>query len=261
MLNLNPFLTGYLLTLAFVLGAVLASFLACAASRRCRGESVFRGRSHCDGCAVTLAPWQLIPIVGYLLCKGKCPKCGCRIPLSCPVGELLLGLGFLGCLLKFDLTPAFALHILFLCILFYVSMTDLQVHIISDKALLLAIAARLAYFLLLEFSWRGLGRLVLNGLVFSVPILILVLILERILHREAMGGGDIKLLFVLGLYLELLSGPVMLLMACIIGIAAALWAQRRGGKGIPFGPCLSIAAVASLFWGQAIMQWYISIAF
>ena len=91
---LTPFITTYVCILQFILGAVFASFLGCFAYRYCKGESIVKGRSHCDECGHVLSMVDLIPIFGYILRKGRCKYCGKKIPPTCLWGEVVLGVLF-----------------------------------------------------------------------------------------------------------------------------------------------------------------------
>ena len=278
MLYLTPFITTYVCILQFFLGAVFASFLGCFAWRVCHGESVLKGRSHCDACGHMLGAKDLIPIASYLSTKGKCRYCGKNIGKLCLYGELVLAGLFVLATLRFDLTSELFLANCFLCILYVVTLTDLYEQIILDRCILLAIAVRLVtFFVAEEASLLGLLRLLGNGLVIAVPVLIITLILEYILKKEALGGGDIKLLFVLGLYLGWAKCLLMLLVACIAGIfyaakqmskedaasagTEATEAGEQASPMIPFGPFLSAGAVVALLLGDTVLGWYLSMFF
>ena len=100
----------------------------------------------------------------------------------------------------------------------------------------------------------------MNGLSISLPMLILVLIMEKILKKEAMGGGDIKLIFVIGLYIGWEKSLLMLFVACVIGIIAGCIQMRKENENyIAFGPFLSAAAVISMLIGDGLIGWYLSL--
>lgn len=308
MLHITPFLTAYSTLLSFMLGTVMASFLGCMGWRMCNGESVARGRSHCDSCGHVLGGRDLIPILSYLLSKGRCRYCGAKIPKINLFGELGMGVLFaLFTLLNGNLYDV-VLYLFFFCILYLVTVTDLTDQIIPDSAILVAILVRVTLFVLdyyydlsCLFSgdfcnhvidvekpalWSGLLGLLIDGLAISLPLLILVLIMERILQKEAMGGGDIKLIFVTGLYLGWAKNLMVILFACIIGIVVGTIQQKKAAElqapeghptGEPteqsleqqstepqplyfaFGPSISAAAVLVALVGDVILQWYMSL--
>lgn len=283
MLHLTPFLTVYSTIIAFLLGTVMASFLACMGWRMCKGESVLKGRSHCDTCGHTLGARDLIPVLSYLMNKGRCRYCGASISVINLVGEL--GLGVLFALLTYLSGNLFfvLLYSFFFCVLYLVTVTDVIDQIIPDSALLVAIVVRVIAFVLnyhYEFYstiiyiekpalWSQLGGLLVDGLAVSLPLLILVLIMEKLLKKEAMGGGDIKLLFVTGLYLGWARNILVIFFACIIGIIIGSIQQKKMSAEkdsedeepfyFPFGPSIAMSAVVVLFFGNQILNWYLSL--
>lgn len=285
MLHLTPFLTAYFTVLAFVLGTVLASFLGCLGWRMCKGESVLRGRSHCDSCGHVLGARDLIPILSYLMNKGHCRYCGAPISKMNLFGELILGVLFAFTTLVSGNVYFVVTTLFFFCILYLVTVTDMYDQIIPDGALLVAIVVRVIAFVLnykYEFYtnivyihkpalWSELLWLFVDGLAVSLPLLILVLIMEKIMKKEAMGGGDIKLLFVTGLYLGWARNILVIFFACIIGIIGAMIQQKQiqtkeDGEVedeqsfyFAFGPSIAISAVFVLFFGNQILNWYLSL--
>ena len=261
---LTPFITIYVCVLAFILGAVFASFLGCFAYRICKGESIAKGRSHCDECGHELKLFDLIPIVSYLARRGRCKYCGKKISPGCLWGEVVLALLFVVCTLKFDLTPYLVLALFFICILYMITLTDLQDRIIPNRCVIAAIVVRIIYFFLTgEGTLKAFLWLLAKGFIVSVPVLLLTLLMEAILKKEALGGGDIKLLFVLGIYLGLGNCLLMLLVACILGIIGAAitmskWSEE-GSIAIPFGPYLAAGSVVALLFGDSIITWYLSL--
>lgn len=262
MLFLSPVFTVYILSIAFILGAVFASFLGCMGWRMCRGESVTKGRSHCDHCNHTLAGRDLIPIISYIARRGRCAYCKEKIPVSSLIGEVSLAVLFVLVTIRYDITTELLLMLFFTCILYLITITDMYEQIIPDGCIITAIVVRLIYYLIFEgFSWSGLLQLVISGLSVSLPLLLVVLIMEKILKKEAMGGGDIKLVFVTGLYLGWQQNLLMLLFACIIGIVFAYMQMQKEGEGvaIPFGPSLAIGSVITMLVGDSLLTWYLSL--
>ena len=261
---LSPFITAYACLLAFIFGAVFASFLGCYAYRICKGESIVKGRSHCDSCGHELKLFDLIPIVSYLARGGRCKYCGKKISPSCFWGEVVLALLFMVCTLKFDLTPYLVIALFFVCILYMITLTDLQERIIPNRCVIAAILVRILYFFVTgEGNFKAFLWLLAKGLLVSVPVLLLTLLVEAVLNKEALGGGDIKLLFVLGMYLGLGNSLFMLLVACILGIIGAAITMKQeeaeGSIAIPFGPYLAAGSVAALLFGNSVITWYLSL--
>lgn len=274
MLYLTSFITTYFLVLAFILGAVFASFLGCMGWRMSNGESVLHGRSHCDSCGHILSGRDLIPIFSYLARGGKCAYCKAPIPKSSLIGEILLATLFVLATLRWDITPKLVLMLSFMCILYLLSLVDIYIQEIPDSCHLIAIGMRLIYYFVFEgFQLDSFVYLVASGFSVALPLLLLTLLMEKIMKKEAMGGGDIKLIFVTGLYLGWESNLLMILVACMVGIVVGL-AQGQGrttedaseesegemeGNYFPFGPAIAIATVVCLFFGDGIVSWYLSL--
>lgn len=264
MLFSTPFITIYICSFQFLLGAVFASFLGCCAYRLCKGESITKGRSHCDECGHELGLGDLIPIVSYIARKGRCKYCGKKITPSCLIGELVLAVLFVLCTLRFDLTPELVLSLFFVCILYTITLTDLQERIIPNRFIIAAILVRILYFFVTgEGDVKAFLWLIGQGFIISIPVLLITLLLEAVLKKEALGGGDIKLLLVLGMYLGTANCLFMLLVACILGIIGAVIAMRKSENGesvaIPFGPYLSAGSVLALLFGDSIITAYLSL--
>ena len=265
MLFATPVLTIYILLLQAVFGAVLASFLGCFAWRVCHGEAVLKGRSHCDACGHVFGGKDLVPVVRYLSTKGSCRYCGKKISKLCLYGELALAGLFVLATLRFDLTAELFLANCFLCTLYVVTLTDFYEQIILDRCILFAVAIRfLVFFCSGQVSLNAFLTLLGNGLAIAGPILLLTLVLEYVLKKEALGGGDIKLLFVMGLYLGWANCLILLFVACIAGIIYGAGQMKKEdgkeeGSMIPFGPFLSLGAVVALLVGDSIVTWYMSL--
>ena len=160
------------------------------------------------------------------------------------------------------ITSELILKLFFLGILFYITWTDLKYRTISNRCIIVAILIRFLYFLITkEGNWRAFLWLIFNGLLVSVPVLLLTLLAEAVLKKGALGGGDIKLLFALGVYLGPAKSLLMLLIACLCGIIEAAIAikqsKNRESTAFPFGPCLAVGAAVSLFFGDSIITWYL----
>lgn len=264
MLFLTPVITIYILVMAFIFGAVFASFLGCMGWRITTGESVLKGRSHCDYCGHVLAWRDLIPIVSFVAGKGRCAYCKKTLSKTLLYGEISLALLFVLVTLRYDVTLELFFYLFFVCILYLVSITDIYDRMIPDSAIIIAIIVRILWFLITEpFQFMGLLGVIGNGLSVSLPLLLLVLLMEKIRGMEMMGGGDIKLLFVMGMYLGWANNLLALFAGCLTAIIYGLIMQKKKGEEvyIPFGPFLSLGAVFALLLGDGLIQWYLSLFF
>lgn len=249
-------LTAYLCFWLAVLGAVLGSFLDCAVSRWAAGDPhPFAGRSRCASCGHALGARDLVPVFSFLLRRGRCRYCGETIPAECLAAELAGAAAFVCVGARFGLCLELGQWLVFAAVLLALSLTDAAKRIIPDKLLALLAANRAVWFFVLGHGVREVLAAV-KALAVPAALLALVLVMEKLLGREAMGGGDIKLLFVLALYLGWAELFLTLLAGCVLGL---LWAALTGGKkgtAMPFGPFLAAGAVLTICYGGPVLEWY-----
>lgn len=238
-------------------GAAAGSFLNCAADR----GALPTGRSRCDCCGHTLRAGDLIPVVSYLLRRGRCAYCGGRIPVRCLAAELAGAVMFAGLGLRLGFRLELVMQLVLGSLLLLLSLVDWARHVLPDRLLLAAVANRLVFFFLLrEEPGETLAVMALGAFSVSLPLLLLSLAMDALLQKETMGGGDIKLLFVLGLYLSWMEMVLLLFTGCVL---ALLWAagpgRRGGGERIPFGPFLAAGWLVVTLFGGPLVQWYQSL--
>ena len=256
---ISTFYLLYFCVLAAFTGGAMGSFLHCAAWRMVRGESFLRGRSHCPDCGHVLAPVDLIPLLGWFLLRGKCRYCGKPIPFRYVLSELVFAALSVLCLLRFDLTVLCLRNYVFLCCLFCLSLVDLDSMEIPDGCLLIAALAWAVTAPFVGLSWRDAGFHLLAAVVFGGGVLGLSLVMDRLLGRESLGGGDIKLFALVGLYLGLVGTLFTCLLACVLGLACAALLRQGMKQPFPFGPAIAAAAVLMLFFGDPLVQWYLGL--
>lgn len=246
----------YLFALAFLLGAVMGSALNCLAWRIAREQKWSHGRSLCPACGHALSLPDLIPVFSFLFLRGRCRHCGAKISPRYFLTEVLLGLGFVSVLWRFGLTfDALSALVLVSCLL-ALSLVDLEIQIIPDRFLVISAAVRLIQ---LFFEGRLLGG-ILPGLIFGGGLLALSLVMDKILKKESMGGGDIKLMAVLGLFFTIPECLLLLVIACVVGIIiASVLMKVDSDSPFPFGPALSLAAWFTLLFGETITTWYLGL--
>lgn len=249
----------YCCAVAGILGAVMGSFLNCAAWRIAHGESFLKGRSHCTACGHVLGPLDLVPVFSWLFLGGKCRYCGNKVSVRYPLTELLFAVLSVLCLLRFDLTALCLRNWIFLCCLFCLSLVDLESYIIPDGCLLISAAAWAAALPFLWTGWGAVGKSLLSAFVFGGGVLLISLLLDKLLKKESLGGGDVKLFAVVGLYLGLTATLFTMILACILGLLVVI--IRRGGEQgrIPFGPSIAAAALFMLLYGEGLVAWYLGL--
>ena len=239
MLYAAPAITIYSCCIAALLGACMGSFLNCAAWRIVHGESVLRGRSHCDVCGHVLAPRDLVPVFSYVFSHGRCRYCGAKLSPRHAVGEAVAALVFVSLLLRYDISLRTLEAWAVACLLLACAFADLEGYIIPDRF----IAVGVVLFIVTLFFVPDPGKRALDGLIGGV----------------AVGGGDIKLLCLTGLFLGWQKNLLCLLLACVVGILWGLIRAKRGQQGLPWGPGIALAAWCAALFGQNLIDWYLSL--
>ena len=254
MLHISFGLTAYILCITFFLGCCLGSFADCLAMRLLSGESALAGRSHCDSCGHVLSAPDLVPLFSWLFLKGRCRYCGAKVPAECFFTELLAGIGCCLIVYRFDLSVMSLRGVLLGLILLTMALTDLHGWIIPDR---LQIAGCLVFLVTAFLLPEPVSR-ILHGLLFGTVLgggmLFLSLLFDRLTGKESLGGGDIKLFFMTGLYLnsawELLF---YLILSCLLGLG---FAALRRSQRLPFGPSIAAACFIMTLYGNVITRWY-----
>lgn len=242
-------------------GAVWGSFVNCAVSRHSSGKSLseaLNGRSKCDSCGRTLGAVDLVPIFSYLFLRGKCRKCGAKIPSDClwteSAGVVVLG----GVGYWFGPQLSSVLWLLLAIMLFTLSVIDAYERIIPDVLIVLLVVNRIVWWLALGAD-TGVAIDAVIALSIPAGLLVLVLVMEKLFEREAMGGGDIKLLFALAFYLDWWRLLFGLILSCVIGIVWSYIAGKKTGVAVPFGPFISVGALLSAMFGEIVFVAYMSL--
>jgi leader peptidase (prepilin peptidase)/N-methyltransferase len=237
-------------------GAAVGSFLNVLIFRIPEGQSIVLPSSHCPNCGHAIRFYDNIPIISYLILRGKCRDCNEKISVQYPVVEAVTALMSLLLLLKFGLSFKYLSSFIFTCALIVITFIDLRHQIIPDVISLPGIPVFffLAVFFMNLTVWESLlGILIGGGCLFAIAFLY-----EIITKREGMGGGDIKLLAMLGAFLGWKSLFFILfvssLLGAIVGVSAMIIKGQDMKYAVPFGPFLSIAAVAYLFVGADLMK-------
>ena len=246
---------GYLPFMSFVFGAVFGSFCNAWAWRICHEEKITDGRSHCPRCGHTLAAKDLVPLLSWLLLKGRCRYCKAPISPRYIAAEAVLGLYFLSIYLIYGLSWTCLRLLILGCLLLICSLTDLETMELPDAMLIAAAAAAL-----LRLTEPGGWKSALIGcFAVSAPLLLVVLVMDRILKKETMGGGDIKLTAVLGLHFGAPKTLLLLILACLLGLAGAALQKKKPDVRFPFGPMLSGAGWIVALIGEPVIGWYMGL--
>ncbi|MFZ5776297.1 MAG: prepilin peptidase [Thermodesulfobacteriota bacterium] len=244
-----------LATFAFALGAVVGSFLNVVILRLPAEISIVFPASRCPACQTPIRWHDNLPILGFLMLRGRCRHCRERISWQYPLVEAAMGLLTVALLRHFGLSLALPIYFLFCAALLAVIFIDLRHQIIPDVISLPGILIGLAAsFINPLVSWQDAALGVLAG---GGSFYLIALGYYLITKQEGMGGGDIKLLAMIGAFLGWRAVPFVVfgsaLMGTVVGVGAML-KQGKGGKTvIPYGPFLAVAAMGYLFFEHEIL--------
>ncbi len=246
------------LVISFLFGAAIGSFLNVVILRLPEKASIVFPASHCPSCKAPLAWYENVPIVSYVFLRGKCGHCKTSISLQYPVVELCMGLLSTAVIYKFGLTFSAAGYFLFCASLVAIIWIDIRHQIIPDSISLPGIVIGFLFsFIAPHLTWLDslIGLVAGGGILYSIALLYYLL-----KKQQGMGGGDIKLLAMIGAFLGWQSLLFVIFTSSLIGTMVAvpiMLTEKKGVKTkIPFGPFLSIAALIYLFFDQQILYYF-----
>lgn len=261
--------TIFLYTTVFFFGAAWGSFFNVCIHRMPRDLSVVRPPSACPVCKKFIKFYDNIPLVSYILLRGKCRNCHTKISPRYFLVELLTAVIFIGEMHVFigeSYIKAIS-AIIFTSLLLVASFIDLEHYIIPDEISLGGFAVGLILSAVFPSLMGTTSHL--KGFLYSFGaalacgglLLLIALIAEFVLKKEAMGMGDVKLLFLIGSFLGIKTGLLSILLASFVGsvfgIAMIVKKDAAWQSKIPFGPYLAIGALISLFFGEKMIQSYL----
>lgn len=249
-----PFLVLFLPGM-FALGACLGSFFNVLIYRLPREESIVRPASRCPACGRPVRAWENVPIVSFLLLRGKCAGCGSGISWRYPAVEAASGVGFL--LIAWVDGPGFVLlrDLVFFSLLVPIVFIDIDHRIIPDELSLGGLAAGILLSFLPGGNWKGalVGMMLGGGILFVTAAGY-----HKVTGIEGLGGGDIKLLAMIGAFLGWRGALFTIFFGSLLGVAGGLVAMRKGNEGlktaIPYGPYLCAAALFARFLGDFVWR-------
>ncbi|MGD1972485.1 MAG: prepilin peptidase [Desulfobacterales bacterium] len=245
----------------FVFGLCIGSFLNVCIYRLPVSKSIVHPRSMCSNCGTLIAAYDNIPVLSYLWLKGRCRHCQIKISIRYPMVELLGGLFALGTYLKFGLTLEALTYYLFFAALLIVTFIDLDHRIIPNAITLPGIPICFAAsFALPTITYKEALLGILSG---GGSLLLVAWVYSLITKKEGMGGGDIKLLAMMGAIVGWQGVLFTIFIASLVGTLAGLAAMLQSRKGmklaVPFGPFLSIGSITYIFFGTPLIAWYFNL--
>jgi len=246
---------------SLLVGLALGSFMNVCIYRIPLEKSIIRPSSSCPNCGKKIRFYDNIPLISYLLLLGRCRHCHHPISWRYPAVEAITGLLSLALFIRYGLSLQYLLFLLFATTLVTISFIDLDHQIIPDVLSIPGIVAGLAAaFIPGNVSWFDsiIGIIGGGGTLFLVG-----LIYEKLTGKQGMGGGDVKLLAMIGAWMGWRSLPFVLLVSSLTGAIIGSVFLLAAGKGyrvrIPFGPFLSLGALFYIFFGPQLTNWYISL--
>lgn len=256
-----------LLTVIFVLvGLAIGSFLNVCIDRLPSGRSIVTPPSRCDQCQRRLAVADLIPVFSYLWLRGRCRYCGVVLPKRLTAVELVTG-ALLGALyLVFGLEPAFGVAAFWGCLFIVIFVIDLEQGLVLNKVVYPSVVIALVFAAFVRplpwldgigamEEWPQIAVAAMGGGLGFLLFFLLALFAMAVLHKEGLGGGDVKLAALIGL----VCGFPLILLVIVVGavvglVMAVLMGRLKSGETIPFGSALVVATLIAMMAGQEIID-------
>jgi leader peptidase (prepilin peptidase)/N-methyltransferase len=252
-----------LVVTAGIAGLFFGSFASLAAHRIPKRETIVRGRSRCPNCGATITAKENIPLVSFIVQRGRCRHCGAGISFRYPVIEVVTGALFALAAWKFDYSLETLVYLAFFWALVVLSAIDLEHRLLPNRVVYPAFvigwgalaAVALADADVDRLLDAALGMVIFGGFFFVVALV----------FPAGMGGGDVKLAFVLGTFLGYLGAPGLVVVGMFLSFllgalfGVGLMALQKGGRKtmVPFGPFLALGTVITVFVGQSILDAYL----
>jgi leader peptidase (prepilin peptidase)/N-methyltransferase len=239
-------------------GAILGSFLNVVIHRLPRKESIVFPPSACPACKTPIKPWDNIPVISWLLLRGRCRSCRAPISPRYPLVEALAAILTVVIVRQFGFTITTAAYLFFTLSLLAITLIDLEHRIIPDAITLPGTVIGLLLVKWTQVTWVEalIGAALGFGLLFLVGY-----IYEKVTGIEGMGGGDVKMAAMMGAFLGWKGIFLTIFFGSLLGSIAGIITMARGKGGrrtaLPFGTFLAPAAVFVLFLGDAVIQWYL----
>lgn len=253
--------TGLIGLILFPFGLAFGSFLNVCIYRIPKQLSVVFPSSHCPSCDKPIKPYDNIPLLSYLILRGKCRNCKNSISIRYPLVEMLTGVLTVGIVLSTGINLLSLKYLIFSYILIIVAVIDLDHLIIPNGVTLFGVVSALAFLLAGESGllWTEamLGAVLVGGFLYISGWLG-----KLLFKKESMGFGDVKLGIMIGLFIGWEWGIVALFisffLASLVGVPGLISRRIQFGQRIPFGPFLSLGSILTLFIGEWIIQFYLT---
>ena len=254
----------YFTIISFIMGIVLGSFFNVCIYRIPNKQSIVNPPSHCYNCNTRLKPLDLVPILSWTLLRGKCRYCGQKISPRYALVELLTGILFVLVYKVYGYNTITLYYLLLVSLLVIITFIDLDHYIIPDELIIFGSIGALIFNILGQGI--SIKDSLLGGLICGGGMLVLIHLIELLIKKEAMGGGDIKLFGMVGLFLGVKLGLLTILLSVYIGATYGILTiiyskikKKEYNSMIPYGPFISVGALISILYGTNIVNWYIGL--
>jgi len=229
----------------FIFGIVFGSFYNVVGYRLPKKMSLIKPGSHCPNCNTPLKSWDLIPILSYLIYKGKCKYCKQKINIFYPTFEFITGILFVTCYLIFGFSINLIISLIFVSACLIIIISDILYMIILDEILVLSILS----ILIIKIYESGFNfELLLDLVIPFVFMFLLKFFGDKLFKKESLGGGDVKLMSLFGIVLGYKMAIVSVFLSSFIAFPISLYFMNyKKNQEIPFGPYLCVSAILVLF--------------
>lgn len=246
---------GIFIAIFFIFGMIFGSFFNVVGLRVPQKKSFINDRSVCPHCKNTLSWYELIPVFSYVVQLGKCRKCKEKISFIYPIMELLTGVLFALSYIHIGLNMELIISLLLISLLVIIFVSDITYMIIPNKVLVFFLPLFIILRIIepLEPWWSSIVGAITGFIIIALIILV---------SRGGMGAGDMKLFFVLGIILGIKKVLIAFFLSCLIGtlfgMLLLLFKRIDRKQPVPFGPSIVIGTLLAYFYGDVLLNWYLS---
>ncbi len=252
-------MTAGIIVSVFIFGLIIGSFLNVVIYRLPEHQSIVFPASHCPHCGKQIKPYDNIPLVSYIMLRGRCRYCGEKISLRYPAVELITGLLAAGLFIKYGFTVDLMVFFVLSAGLIAITFIDIDRMIIPNAISYPGIVLGFASSFFVSTNnpvSAAIGILAGAGILFATAF-----IYKRVTGVEGMGMGDVKLMAMIGAFLGWEAALFTVIISACIGSIAGIFLVVFAGKGrkhaIPYGPFISASAIVYLFYGQTLITIYL----
>lgn len=239
----------------FILGTIIGSFLSVCICRIPAGESIVYPSSHCSNCKSNIKPYDLIPIVSYVILRGKCRYCKEKISIKSPLMELFTGIMFLSLYLKYGLTLELIKYLILFSFLIVIGCIDYNTTDVYFSTTSTGIGIGILFLVINWYLKLPVKTYFLGAIIGGIFILLIAVL------TGGMGFGDVEICILSGIYIGTKLTVLMLFLSFILGgaVGAVLIISKKKSRKdyIPFGPYISIATMIAVLFGEKIINWYL----